>query len=66
MAGVRAVGRLLPSALKVPVMLAPMAGVSTPRLVAAASEAGILGFHGSAFRSAAQLVRHCPCPVCQV
>lgn len=34
-----------------PVVLAPMAGVSSPRLVAAAVSSRILGFHGAAFKT---------------
>jgi len=37
---------------KVPLVLAPMAGVSTPKLVAAGCNAGILAFHGGGFRGA--------------
>ncbi|KAJ9444996.1 hypothetical protein DIPPA_05978 [Diplonema papillatum] len=38
-----------------PIMLAPMAGISNPTMVAAAQRAGILGAHGAAYRKVADL-----------
>ncbi len=43
--------------LRAPMMVAPMAGVSTPRLVAAACKSGVLGFHGASFRNPQQLAQ---------
>ena len=45
----------LPKWLPSRLALAPMAGVSTPRLVVACCRAGLLGLHGGAFRSAREL-----------
>jgi nitronate monooxygenase len=41
---------------RTPIVQAPMAGVGTPRLVAASSNAGALGSHAVAFRTADQVV----------
>ena len=41
--------------IRVPILQAPMAGVTTPRLVSAASAAGALGCHGAAFLTPTQL-----------
>src|SRR5262245_23263042 len=46
-------------AIDVPVVLAPMAGNSTPELVAAVSNAGGLGSYGCAMLSREQLVDEC-------
>jgi NAD(P)H-dependent flavin oxidoreductase YrpB (nitropropane dioxygenase family) len=45
----------MPAWLPSRLALAPMAGVSTPQLVAACCRAGMLGLHGGAFRSAREL-----------
>ena len=46
-------------AIDLPVVLAPMAGNSTPELIAAVSNAGGLGFYGCAMLSREQLADEC-------
>ena len=43
--------------ISAPIIQAPMAGVSTPAMVAAASEAGVLGSHGVAYKSGEQIAK---------
>ncbi|KNC78986.1 hypothetical protein SARC_08601 [Sphaeroforma arctica JP610] len=51
------VQRVLQRFRRLPVVLAPMAGVSTPRLVAAICNEGATGIHAGGFRSVMQLAQ---------